>query len=173
MPPFCFYPGTMSMINKFQWAGDQLNLGRFGLVKPGDILFLTDKEAEGVKRDRDKRYVRVPDGKQVKAPGHFQEIDPKTMTPLQMEQAAIENHQEEQRLQQLASENDPERVILTALRSKSSHELYILAAAENEKAGREIISTAAGTSLSTIISELAAIELRRIAKPLPEAVTAA
>ena len=49
----------------------------------------------------------------------------------------------------------------------------ILAAAENEKAGREVISIAAGTSLSSIISDLASIELRRIAKPLPESAPAA
>lgn len=144
--------------------GDDCNLGRFGAVRKGDVILLTEQEAAMVTRDKDKRYTRLDGGKKPKPADHLIDIDPAKMTPLQMEEANIENQKEIQRQEQLASENDPERVIQLALRSKSTHELLSMADAANRAAGREVVSSAPGVSISQLIADLSRVELAKLAK---------
>lgn len=40
------------MSNTFEFRGPATNLGRFGMVKTGEILVLTEKEAECIRSDR-------------------------------------------------------------------------------------------------------------------------
>lgn len=161
-------------MKKFQWAGeDEIQLGRFGIVRRGDVLLLTDQEAAMVLANRDKRYVAVPDGKEPKEVEHFKVIDPSKMTPTQMEQAEKDNHDEQERLLRLDVENDPERVALLALGQKNTVDLILLANEINEEAGRMIIPTMQGTSRSELISKLARAQasglgVKVVAKSLPE-----
>jgi hypothetical protein len=54
-------------MKSFKWNGGAVNLGRFGLVNKGDVLVLTDHEAEYVAREKDKNFQPVDPAK-VKAP---------------------------------------------------------------------------------------------------------
>lgn len=162
----------MILMKRFQWNGaDEIQLGRFGVVRRGDVLTLTDQEAEMVTQNKDRRYVAIPDGKEPKAVEHYQTIDPAKMTPTQMEQAEKENHDEHERLLRLGTENDPERVALLALGQKTTTDLILAANEVNEKAGRMVIPTTQGTARSVLISELAKAQAAEIAakasKPLP------
>ncbi len=51
------------MNNTFEFQGPLTNLGRFGLVKKGDVLLLTDHEAACIKDDKRFKQVaaKVPD----------------------------------------------------------------------------------------------------------------
>lgn len=162
----------MILMKRFQWNGaDEIQLGRFGVVRKGDVLTLTDQEAEMVTQNRDRRYVAIAEGKEPKQVDHTVAIDPAKMTPTQMETADKENHDEHERLLRLETENDPERVALLALGAKHTTDLILLAHEANKKAGREIISTAQGTSRSKLITDLAKVQAeeaaKAAAKPLP------
>lgn len=164
----------MILMKRFQWNGeDEIQLGRFGMVRKGDVLMLTDQEAAMVLANKDKRYTAISDGKEPKEVEHFKAIDPETMTPTQMEQAHLDNNAEQERLLRLDVENDEERVALLSLGRKNSVELILLANEANAKAGKQIIPTEAGTSRSVLITDLAKLAGReaaakRDAKSLPE-----
>ena len=163
-PPFAFNAPRMTLMKRFQWAGeDEIQLGRFGIVRRGDVLLLTDQEAAMVLANRDKRYVAVPDGKEPKEVEHFKVIDPSKMTPTQMEQAEKDNHDEQERLLRLDVENDEERVALLALGQKNTVDLILLANEANAKEGRQIIPTVQGTTRSVLITELAKLAGREAA----------
>ena len=163
----------MTLMKRFQWAGeDEIHLGRFGVVRSGDVLMLTDQEAAMVQANRDRRYTAIADGKEPKEVEHFQAIDPTKMTPTQMEQAEKDNHDEQERLLRLDVENDEERVALLALGQKNTVDLFLLANEANAKAGKPIIPTIQGTTRSVLITELAKLAgreaaARAAAKSLP------
>lgn len=175
VPPFAFMR-PMNIMKTFQWLGEDCNLGRFGAVRKGDILNLTEQEAAMVKNDRDKRYVQVGEGKQPKPISHLITIDPAKMTPLQMEQAHIENMEEERRLERLKSETDPERVLALAMQAKTTHDLLVQANEINLKAGRQVIPVTQGTQRGQIIAALCrelSREAGKAAKDLQEQAPAA
>ena len=154
----------MILMKRFQWNGEsEIQLGRFGVVRKGDVLTLTDQESAMVLANKDRRYVAIAEGKEPKEVEHFQAIDPATMTPTQMEQAHLENNAEQERLLRLDVENDEERVALLALGQKNTVDLILLANEANEKAGKQIIPTVQGTTRSVLITELAKLAGREAA----------
>lgn len=84
-------------MNAFRYEGEEKNLGRHGLVQSGQILYLTDKEAESAKENPSLKKVR---GKNAKAAAEKISKD----VILKMKELEIDQLDENQ-LKALADEN--------------------------------------------------------------------
>jgi len=112
-------------MSKFIFRGPETNLGVFGLVRSGDLLNMTEREAAGIKGDR--RFEPVPEDYQPKpAPIRLPELtnpdDPQERTAVARVKA-----EEEARRERLAAVNAPEAVQERALREAPMEELRALA----------------------------------------------
>jgi hypothetical protein len=137
-------------MNRFQYKGEDCNLGRFGPVRKGDVLILTDQEAEGITGD--KRFSRLKDNQNPK-PGQFVPVSD-NLTPEQREAAEKANKAEKERLETLAKENDADRVEILEIKSKSFDELAAIAAKINAEAGGTIIDIGRRTSRPELMRQI-------------------
>jgi predicted transcriptional regulator len=129
------------MANKFIYRGENCNLGRFGEVRTGDVLTLTDLEAESVEANEHKRFERVVAGKtKVPKQGGFIEITDK-MSGDERVAAEAHNRDEQARLDQLAKANDEKRIAILDVKEKKYSELVELAEKMNHDAGRQVVDT--------------------------------
>lgn len=137
-------------MNRYQFKGEDVNLGRFGPVRKGDVLILTDQEAEGIVGD--KRFSRLKEGDKPKQ-GQFVPVSDK-MTPEEKEQADKANKAEKERLEILQKENDQDRVEVLEIKSKSFDELAAMAAQMNADAGGTIIEIGRKTSRAELMRQI-------------------
>jgi len=135
-------------MNKYIYDGADINLGRFGAVRKGDVLLLTDREADTV--DRDKRFKPVR-GTEPKA-GQFVPVTDK-MTPEQRAAAEASNKAEKERLDELSKANNAATVEVNELREKSWSELVEVAEKINAE-GKTKIEFSKRTSKAALIRDI-------------------
>jgi alpha-L-fucosidase len=145
---------------KVIFKGPETNLGRFEVVRNGDILNLTDQEWSTVTKD--KRFAVVKDDK-VRAPDRLIKITPQ-MTGKEREEAERKNKEELDRLAQLEKANDSDQVEVLEIRSKSMDDLTRMAEQINEREGRIVIDPNRGSKAHLIRSIL---NHRRTSRGLP------
>lgn len=137
-------------MNRYQFKGEDVNLGRFGPVRKGDVLLLTDDEAAGIVGD--KRFARLKENDKPKQ-GNFVPITDK-MTPDERAAAEAANKTEKERLETLQKENDQDRVEVLEIKSKSFDELAAMAAQINADAKGTIIDIGRKTSRAELVRQI-------------------
>jgi len=146
-------------MTKFLFKGEEVQLGRFGFVKKGDVLLLTEQETTCIIRDQDKRFeVYTPKPGTPKPKGNLIPITDK-MTGAEREAAEKANKIEAQRLDQLAKANDENTVIVEEIRAMTYDGLVELAERMNDEAKSEVVSFSRKTSKSDLIRLI--LEARR------------
>lgn len=122
---------------KFIFQDDETNLGRFGMVKRGDVLDLTEHEANCIKTD--KRFKLATEKLlKVHQPGEFIEITD-DMTPEEKAEAEKLNREEQSRLDVLKRQSDPHAMFAQTVKEMKFKQLEELAAKMNADAGQEVI----------------------------------
>lgn len=156
---------------KYLFSGEDVQLGRFGLVRKGDVLELTPHEAQCITDTKDKRFKKLNEKEALKVePGQFITITD-DMTPQERADAESANKAEQARLDGLAQSNDAERVFVQEVKEMTYPQLEAYVEKMNTEAGREVIQydkkkTRKGDLVSLILAA------RRQAQGLPPEPTA-
>jgi hypothetical protein len=125
------------MAHKFIFRGEDQNVGRFGWVRKGDTLTLTDHEADYVERNGDANLERVT-AKTKAVKSNLVEITDK-MSGDERVAAEAANKAEAERVAQLAKANDEKRIDAIDIKEKKYDELVELAEKMNHDAGRQVV----------------------------------
>lgn len=132
----------------FIWNGDEINVGRFGLLKKNDLIRLTDQEQRGI--EGDPRFVELKDPKKAPKPGHLIHISDK-LTGDQQVAAKKANTLEVARLQRLQEECGELRMAEMEIKNKTYDQLLSEAQRINRTAGKEEVRADDGISRGELI----------------------
>lgn len=144
-----------------QYIGEPTNLGRFGEVRKGDILNLTEDEGRALLRGRDQRF-RDPKSKEAQKepiPDNTVEITDK-MKPADRAAAEKANLDEKARQERLAIANDPQHIETMEIQHETYDQLLARAERINAKVGGEAITAAGKVSRTDLINAILSAERR-------------
>lgn len=145
----------MSMTKRVKWAGDTTNLGRFGIVKKGDLLTLSSSEWNYVRQNRDKRYVIATAEDEKKPNPNLIVIDRSKMGPAEAEEAEAFNVEEKKRIETLANNSRDSAAILVDLQGMTTVELINLNNKLSEGLPQPIVHVGRETTRGELLSALA------------------
>lgn len=140
-------------MNTYRYKGPDVNLGRFGQVRSGDVLVLTDHEADTVAKDRDKRFEAVREGEKPKPGGSFVPITDK-MTADERAAAEARNKAEKDRIDDLQKANNAAQVEIVELREKTWAQLVEIAEKMNAAGGQPQIPTGKKVTKSELVRQI-------------------
>lgn len=152
---------------KYHWLGGTTNLGRFGMVKRGDVLSLTDKEADSIEQngpggERDPRFqvhkadAKI-DGAGLDLPEGYEALGKEA-------QAAARKEAEDarRRAEQLAQSTDPRAGVAGAGATGQP----VVSTVETEKARLQRLSAANNETDSENFREMTKAELLEVVDEL-------
>jgi hypothetical protein len=123
-------------MNRYTFRGPPTNLGRFGAVRDGDPLVLTDQEADNIAGD--ERFEFLEDGQRPPSKNNLIAITAQ-MTGEERKKAEASNRLEMARQDKLKQSNDEDGVALLEIKGMSFEALSEMADAINEEAGQRVI----------------------------------
>ena len=138
-------------MNKYVYNGADVNLGRFGAVRSGDVLTLTDHEADTIAKD--KRFQPLRDGDKKKNAGNMIPLTDK-MTPDERAAVVAANKEEKDRLEKLALANNAATVEITELREKNWSQLVEIAEKLNADGAKPQIDTGKKQTKGQLIRDI-------------------
>ena len=138
-------------MNKYTYKGPDVNLGRFGAVRNGDVLTLTDLEADTIARD--SRFEPIREGEKGKKASNIVPITGQ-MTPPERAAAEAANKEERERLEELAKANNAATVEITELREKTWAQLVEVAEKMNAGGADPAIPTGKKQTKGQLIRDI-------------------